>query len=67
MLRQPWHSSVGERERRQWAIAVAVLVALVLVLLALVLRPQPAAWPDTVNVRVTNGATVISTQVVRIR
>jgi len=57
-----WERRQHDRQRRRWALLVGVLVLVILVLLVIVLRQ--AAQPDSVVVRVTNGPTVISTQVV---
>jgi hypothetical protein len=45
-----------------WVALVSVLV-LIIVLLALA-WPRPAAGPDSITIRVVDGPTVLSTQVV---
>lgn len=47
---------------RQWLALVGVLVAIIVILL--LAWPRPTPGPDSVTIRVVNGPTVISTQVV---
>lgn len=47
---------------QQWATLAAVLLAIIVVLL--MLWPRGATAPDSFVVRVVNGPTVISTQVI---
>jgi hypothetical protein len=50
---------------RQWAALVGVLVLVILVLV--MTWPRQAAAPDHVVVRVLDGPTVLSTQIVPLR
>lgn len=52
-------------ERRRWGALVGILVLVILILT--VTHPNAPASADSVIVRVTNGPTVISTQVVPLR
>jgi hypothetical protein len=52
-------------ERRRWAALVGVL--LVIIVLLLLTWPRPAARSDSVIIRVSDGPTVISTQIVPLR
>ena len=47
---------------RQWLVLVAVLLIIILALI--LLWPRPSSGAENVTVRVVNGPTVISTQVV---
>jgi hypothetical protein len=50
---------------QQWAALVGVLVLVILVLL--MAWPRQAATPDHIVVRVVDGPTVLSTQIVPLR
>ncbi len=50
---------------RQWLLLVAVLLLIIVALI--LLWPRASAAPENLTVRVVNGPTVISTQVVRLQ
>jgi hypothetical protein len=52
-------------ERRQWAMLAAVLAVVIVVLL--MMWPRQAAGPDSIVIRVVDGPTVLSTQIVPLR
>ena len=56
---------VADWTTRQWAALVGVLVLVILILV--MAWPRQAAAPDHVTVRVVDGPTVLSTQVVPLR